>query len=97
MSDLNQENIKKLTELCRIDCSDEECSSILMDLRKILDYIEQLKEIDTTDVPACDHVLEMVNVMREDEVAALLDRDTFLANAPAHIGGMVKVPPVLHN
>ncbi len=95
MSDLNKETIKKLTQLCKIDCTEDECDAILIDLKKILEYIEQLQEIDTTDVPPCNHVLDMVNVMREDEVGGLLDRDKFLANAPSHIGGMIKVPPVL--
>lgn len=95
MSDLNKDTIKKLTQLCRIDCSDEEQEDILKDLQRILQYIEQLQEVDTEGVPACNHVLEMSNVMREDEVGDLLDREAFLSNAPAHIGGMIKVPPVL--
>ncbi len=81
--------------MCRIDCTNEEQEAILIDLQRILQYIEQLQEIDTDGVPPCNHVVEMFNVMREDEIGDLLDRDVFLSNAPAHIGGMVKVPPVL--
>lgn len=96
MTTLDKETIKKLTQLCRIDCTEEEQDSLLEDLRKILDYIEQLQEINTENVPPCNHVLEgMANVMRKDFVGQLLDRETFLANAPAHIGGLIRVPIVI--
>ncbi len=96
MSNLDKETIRQLTALCRIDCSEEEQNSLLKDLRKILEYFENLKEIDTENVPPCNHVLEgMCNVMREDVVGETLNRDEFLANAPSHIGGMVRVPPII--
>lgn len=95
MADLDKDTIKKLTELCRVDCTKEEQEAILFDLQRILQYIEQLQEIDTTGVAPCNHVLEMINVMREDIVGEVLDREVFLNNAPSHIGGMIKVPPVL--
>lgn len=96
MANLNKETIQQLTRLCRIDCTEEEQESLLKDLKQILDYIEQLQEIDTENVSPCNHVLEnMVNVMREDVVGKVLDREAFLANAPSHIGGMIRVPPVI--
>lgn len=96
MSELNKEAIKQLTTLCRIDCTEEEQESLLKDLKKILAYVDQLKEIDTSQVSACNHVLEEVsNVMREDLISDVLSREEFLANAPAHVGGMIRVPPVI--
>lgn len=96
MAKLDKETIKQLTRLCRIDCTEEEQESLLEDLKKILDYIEQLQQVDTKEVPPCNHVLEgMANVMREDVIGTVLDRESFLANAPAHIGGMIRVPPVI--
>jgi aspartyl-tRNA(Asn)/glutamyl-tRNA(Gln) amidotransferase subunit C len=96
MVDLNKETIKQLTRLCRIDCTEDEQEAILHDLKKILDHIEQLQQIDTENVPPCNHVLaDMSNVMREDEIGAVLDREVFLSNAPSHIGGLVRVPPVI--
>lgn len=96
MAKLDKETIEQLTHLCRIDCTEEEQESLLNDLRKVLTYFEQLQEIDTENVQPCNHVLEnMMNVMREDEIGECLDRETFLANAPSHIGGMIRVPPVI--
>jgi len=95
MAQLSKETIKTLTQLSRIQCSEEEQEARLKDLQKILSYIEQLNEIDTKDIPVCNHVLEgMANVMRDDHVGEPLLRDAFLSNAPSHIGGMIRVPPV---
>jgi aspartyl-tRNA(Asn)/glutamyl-tRNA(Gln) amidotransferase subunit C len=94
--DLDKNTIKKLSKLCRIDCTDEEQEMLLQDLKKILQYIEKLDEIDTDHVPPCNHVLEEIyNVMREDEIGPLLDRNDFLSNAPSQIAGMIRVPPVM--
>ena len=65
-------------------------------LASILKYVDQLKEVDTAGVEPCYSVLAtLTNVMRGDEVGELLPRDLFLANAPAHVGGMIRVPPVI--
>lgn len=96
MTNLDKHSIRNLIELCRISCSEEEQESLLNDLKKMLDYFEQLDEIDTQDVSPCYHVLEgSCNVMRDDVVKDTLPRELFLANAPAQIGGMVRVPPVI--
>ncbi len=96
MAKLDEKTIQQLTRLCRIDCTEEELTSLLKDLKKILDYIEQLQQVNTENILPCNHVLEgMANVMREDIVGKVLDRENFLVNAPAHIGGMIRVPPVI--
>ena len=96
MSDLSEESLMNLTKLCRIKCSDEELNTLLQNLRSILDYIDQLKEINTEDTLVCNHVSEEIKTfMREDGEIESLDRDTFLKNSPSHIGGMLRVPTVI--
>jgi len=98
MAQLNRETIKALSGLCRIHCTEEDEESLLKDLGKILEYVEQLGKIDTTDIAPCNHVLEsMINVEREDIVGETLPREEFLANAPESISGMIRVPPVIKN
>jgi aspartyl-tRNA(Asn)/glutamyl-tRNA(Gln) amidotransferase subunit C len=95
MTQLNKETIKTLSELSRIDCTEAEQEALLENLKSVLNYFDQLQEIDTSQIEPCNHVLEgMVNVMREDEVGLTLPREKFLANAPSHTGGMIRVPPV---
>lgn len=92
----NKDTIKYLTELSRIDCSPDEQEAILKDLQSILEYFQQLNELDTTGVPPCNMVLEEIqNVMREDQAGETLPREVFLGNAPSQVGGLVRVPPVM--
>ena len=96
MANLDKETLKNLTKLCRIDCTEEEQEALLIDLKKILNYVEQLTEVDVTNVPPCNHVLEdIVNVTREDAIGKTLSREAFLSNAPSQVGGMIKVPTVI--
>ena len=96
MAQFDKETVKYLIQLSRIDCTDAEQEALLKDLGSILAYFEQLQEIDTDNVPPCNHVLEgIVNVTREDIVGEILPRDLFLANAPSQIGGLIRVPPVI--
>ncbi|MES2344703.1 MAG: Asp-tRNA(Asn)/Glu-tRNA(Gln) amidotransferase subunit GatC [Chlamydiota bacterium] len=92
----NEKELEKLAQLSRIECSEKEKEKLLSNLRRIIAYVQLLDEVDTEGVSPCNHVLEShVNVFRLDEVGELLSREDFLANAPAHIGGMIKVPPVM--
>jgi aspartyl-tRNA(Asn)/glutamyl-tRNA(Gln) amidotransferase subunit C len=96
MSQLNKQTIKYLTQLSRIDCTEEEQEGILHDLENILNYIVQLNEIDTSNVAPCDHVLsDIVNVTREDQIGDSMPREDFLGNAPSQVGGFIRVPPVM--
>lgn len=98
MAELDKNTIAKLTKLCRIDCTEEEKEALLDSLKKILKYMDLLDEVDTENVPPCNHVLsDIVNVMREDTVGESMPRDKFLSNAPSQVGGMIRVPPVLKN
>lgn len=96
MAQLDKETIKTLTQLSRIDCTEEEQEALLKNLKEILQYIELLQEIDTTHVQPCNHVLEdIANVTRDDVTGKVMPREDFLANAPSHVGGMIRVPPVI--
>ncbi len=96
MTELNRQLLKNLTQLSRIAVTEEEEESLLRDLQKILIYADQLQSLDTQDVPPCYSVLDdLCNVLREDIVNDQLPRALFLANAPDHVGGLVRVPPVL--
>lgn len=96
MAELTKETIRYLSQLCRIHCTEAEEEALLKDMQRILGYIEQLQSIDTEGVPACSHVIAgMNNVTRDDAIGKTLPRELFLADAPEHVGGMIRVPPVL--
>ena len=96
MKPLDEEELNKLLHLCRIEWTEEEKNAVRGHLSRILDYFQQLNAIDTTGVKTCYHVSDgLSNVMREDVVGHCLPREEFLSNAPAHTGGMIRVPPVI--
>lgn len=97
MSRFDHQTLENLKRLCRIDCDREEGEEILDSLRSVLQYMEQLAELNTEEVKTCRFVLRGMQggPMRDDIPKDLLDRETFLAGAPDQIGGMIRVPPVL--
>lgn len=97
MANFDHQTLEHLKKLCRIECTEEETRDILESLSRVLEYVEQLKEVNTENTKTCRYVLRgmLKNEMREDVVADLLPREQFLANAPDQIGGMIRVPPVM--
>lgn len=97
MANFDHQTLKYLKELCRIDLTEEEEVDIEKALARILEYIEQLNEVNTENTKTCRYVLSgmLKNRMREDEIKETLSREDFLVNAPDHTGGMVRIPPVI--
>ncbi len=96
MVKFDEEELDKLSYLCRIECSQEEKAALCKHLSNVLEYIKQLEEVNTEGASPCFTVLDtLTNAMRDDEVGGLLARDLFLANAPSHVGGMIRTPPIL--
>ncbi len=97
MANFDHQTLEHLKKLCKIELSEAESGEILSNLARILEYVEQLKEVDTEGVRTCRYVLRgmLKNQMRRDEIKDILSRGEFLANAPDQIGGMIRVPPVL--
>ncbi len=90
-------NTDHLAKLCRIKLTDGEKIALEQSLDKILDYMNLLDEVPTENVLPCVSVLESLqNVMGEDLQGPLLPREVFLKNAPDQVGGMLKVPSVIH-
>lgn len=97
MTGKNHFDVDHLSQLCRIRLSKEEKEIISHQIHQILKYMELLNSAPAEEFAPCTHILEtLVNVMRKDTVKASYSREEFLAGAPDQIGGMVKVPPVIH-
>jgi aspartyl-tRNA(Asn)/glutamyl-tRNA(Gln) amidotransferase subunit C len=96
MSTFDEKEFLKLTKLARIECTEEEKKKLFSKIQNVLSYVSELKEVNTDGVTPCNSVLETLhNVMRDDTTGETLPREIFLANAPAHTGGLVRVPPIL--
>ncbi len=96
MTELNQETVEKLCELCRIDVTPEELPALFLNLKKVIDYIAQLQEVDVSDLDPYSHMeTQGIGTLREDEAVSSVPRQEILRNAPDHIGGMVRVPKIM--
>jgi len=96
MARFDQNDLKKLTRLCHIECTPEEEERLLRNMLSILDYIDQLHEVNTEQTLGKHNPTECdVNVWGEDIEEPSLEREEFLSNAPAQVGGMVRIPSVI--
>lgn len=91
---LEPQDVRWVARLARLELSEEELSAMTNHLRQILDYVDQLQELDTEGVEPLAHPLPVQNVLREDEPASSLAPDEALANAPARVGDFFAVPAV---
>ncbi|MFC1644359.1 Asp-tRNA(Asn)/Glu-tRNA(Gln) amidotransferase subunit GatC [Candidatus Omnitrophota bacterium] len=93
---ITEDVVRYVAGLSRLSLSEEEIARFQSQLSRILDYIEQLNEVDTTDTLPTTHALSsMKNVFREDEVRASLPTEEALSNAPARKDNFFKVPKVI--
>ncbi|UCF88679.1 MAG: Asp-tRNA(Asn)/Glu-tRNA(Gln) amidotransferase subunit GatC [bacterium] len=94
---ITQELVDHVANLARLDLTGEEAERMQAQLADILGYIGLLDELDLSDVPPTSHVIDMVNVMRDDEAAPSLPLEKGLANAPAREGTAFKVPRIIED
>ena len=89
------EQVRHIAGLARIAMSDEELARLEPELNNILDWIEQLSEVDTEGVEPLATVIDQQMRLREDEVTEGDQRDEILANAPRAEHGFFAVPKVI--
>lgn len=89
---ISDETIDYVGILAKLELNDEEKDQAKKDMASMLDYIDKLGELDTTDVEPMSHVFPVNNVFREDVVTNGDDRDNILKNAPEEKNGMFNVP-----
>jgi len=88
-------DVEHVAELARLHLTDEELDRMQVQLSRILEAIEVLRDVDTSHVGPTATVLNLENVMRDDEPSDGLSREAALANAPLREGDHLRVPRVL--
>jgi aspartyl-tRNA(Asn)/glutamyl-tRNA(Gln) amidotransferase subunit C len=89
------QEVEHIARLARLVLTEEEKSLYQQQLSKILEYIEQLRELDTSNVEPTSHVIPLKNVFREDIPAGSLSVDDVLANAPDRWKNFYRVPKII--
>ena len=78
--------------LAKLELDETQKEQAKKDMASMLDYIDKLAELDTTDVEPMSHVFPVTNVFREDVVSGEDIREQILSNAPEEKDGMFVVP-----
>lgn len=89
---ISDETIEYVGILAKLELSGQQKEQAKKDMGRMLDYIDKLSELDTTDVEPMSHVFPVQNVFREDVVTNGDTREQMLANAPEEKDGMFMVP-----
>ena len=92
---ITREDVAHVARLARLTLTDDELDRTTHQLGDILDHAQAMADLDLTGIEPTTHPYPLRNVMREDVVGPLSDRDEVLAEAPAAESGMFRVPPVI--
>ena len=92
---ISEEEVKHIANLARLKFTDSEVTKFTSDLGSIVEFAEQLNEIDVTGVKPTAHILDIQNVFRKDEMHESYDREKLLQNAPTKAAGCISVPQVV--
>jgi aspartyl-tRNA(Asn)/glutamyl-tRNA(Gln) amidotransferase subunit C len=89
------DQVRHVARLARLELSPGEEQSLQADLSAILAYVDKLNELNTEEVEPTAQVGESGTPMREDEVTNHPAPDEMLANAPARVGNLFRVPKII--
>ncbi|HEX9809518.1 MAG TPA: Asp-tRNA(Asn)/Glu-tRNA(Gln) amidotransferase subunit GatC [Alphaproteobacteria bacterium] len=92
---LDKATVARIASLARIRIPEQDLDGLATELSKILGWIEQLSEVDTSDVPPMSQTAPAKLRWREDKVTDGGVRDKVLANAPDARDGFFTVPKVV--
>ena len=92
---LTRQDVEKVSLLARLMLTEEELDTMTDQLSQIVQYVEQLGELDTTGIEPMAHAVDVRNVFRSDDVRPSLNREAALQNAPKRDDECYRVPAVL--
>ena len=95
MVSMSKDDLINAARLGSLKLTNEELITYGEQLNKMFDFIDIIKEVDTSEVPETNQGLDLVNVFREDEIIESLTNEVALANASEASDGQFKVPTII--
>ncbi len=89
---LDRAQVLHVARLARLELNEEEVERMGVELSKVLDHVDRIRELDLEGVLPTSHAVDVAGVMRADEPEPCLDRDVILAAAPEPADGGFGVP-----
>jgi aspartyl-tRNA(Asn)/glutamyl-tRNA(Gln) amidotransferase subunit C len=93
---IDREQVRKVALLARLELTEQQEEQFTTQLGSILDYFEQLSELDVNNVQPTTRAIDVSNVTRIDNLQPYLDREAIFNNAPDQEGDFFKVPKILN-
>ena len=94
-SALNSEQVDKIAQLARLQLSDAEREAYTGQLQNIIELVDQMNSVDTSQIEPLAHPLDATQPMRADVVTESDQRSELMVNAPAQEAGLFLVPRVI--
>ena len=92
---IDKNTLRKIAHLSRLDFDEQAEQKMINSLNNIISWVEQLNEVDTTNVTPLTHMSEEVNVVRKDVTLPPLSHERGLLNAPKKDSDYFRVPKVM--
>ena len=92
---LDKDQVQQIATLARLKLSEDEYTESVKKLSKIVDFVDQLSQADTSGVIPMAHPLDVVQRLRPDAVTEPNDRDHYQENAASVTDGLYLVPKVI--
>ncbi|MGK7897611.1 MAG: Asp-tRNA(Asn)/Glu-tRNA(Gln) amidotransferase subunit GatC [Xenococcus sp. (in: cyanobacteria)] len=92
---IDNEQVRKVAHLARLELKPEEEKIFTTQLSSILEYVEQLSELDTETVPPTTRAIDVSNITRDDNLEPFPNREEILSCAPEQDGDFFKVPKIM--
>ena len=92
---ITKEEVLYVADLARLNLDEAAIDKFAGQIGEILDYVDQLNEVDTAGVKPTSHAISLTNAFREDEPKEHLDREKALGNAPEKEDGSFIVPKII--
>ncbi len=92
---ITRDEVLHVASLARLTLSEEEVEMYVRQLDAILVYMDQLAQLDTTDIEPMAHVIPLETPFREDRVTPSIGVGRSLQNAPDRSEGFFKVPKII--
>ena len=88
-------DVRYVANLARIDLDDAEIAQFQSQLGAVLKYVEQLNQVDVSNVEPTAHANDITNVFRADEPKPGLEKAAALSNSPRQANGLFMVTKVI--
>ena len=92
---LGPDDVKNIAHLARLDIDEAAIADYASNLSSILDLVEQMNSVDTTDVLPMAHPQDVAQRLRDDVVTEQNQREQFQKIAPQTEAGLYLVPKVI--